>query len=261
MKILLTGYEGFIGTQIYNMLKSKGYEIDGVEQGDNTPETKYDIILHFGARTLIRNSITAPYEYFTDGLALTLNYLEKARKDGSMFVFPTSGSVEEATNPYSLSKKNGVEWIKLYEKLYGTRTIILKLYNIYGETSRKGAVYLFTKAALEGISIPVYGGGNQVRDFVHVNDLINCIYRILSGEVKPGEYEIGTGIGTSINALIIKIEQITGRKVLREEKDFLLKEAQSLYAKNPLPINPVSVEEGIKRVVIALENERKGQHE
>ena len=88
----------------------------------------------------------------------------------------------------------------------------MKLFNIYGETSRKGAVYLFTKGALTGEEIPVYGGGNQVRDFIHVNDLVNCVVDIVNGKVSPGEYEIGTGIGTSINDLIKKWNSLRERK-------------------------------------------------
>ena len=249
MKILLTGHKGFIGTQIFRSLKDSGYDIDGVDLGDTIPERKYDVILHFGARTLIRNSINAPYEYFQDGLALTVRFLEKARVDNSIFVFSTSGSIDEPTNPYSLSKKEGIEWINLYKNLYSIKAVLLKLFNIYGETSRKGAVYLFTKAALTGEEIPVYGGGNQVRDFIHVNDLVNCVINIVNGKVSPGEYEIGTGIGTSINDLIKKVEYITGKKVKRTDQPFLLKEAPSLFAKNPLPENPIKLDEGIRMVM------------
>ena len=48
-----------------------------------------------------------------------------------------------------------------------------------------------------------------MRDFVHVNDLVNCVVDIVNGKISPGEYEIGTGIGTSINDLIKKVEFIT----------------------------------------------------
>ena len=126
---------------------------------------------------------------------------------------------------------------------------MLKLFNIYRETSRKGAVYLFTKAALNGEEIPVYGGGNQIRDFVYVDDLVKCIIRIIRGEVGTGEYEIGTGIGTSINDLIKKVETITGKNIKRLDQDFLLKEAPSLYSRNPLPINPLKLDVGIKKVM------------
>ena len=105
MKILVTGYKGFIGRHIFSMLKSEGFNVDGIDIGDIVKNDRYDFIIHFGARTLIRNSLEKPYEYFVDGLDLTMRMLEKARKDGSLIVFPTSGSIEEPTNPYSLAKK------------------------------------------------------------------------------------------------------------------------------------------------------------
>ena len=72
---------------------------------------------------------------------------------------------------------------------------------------------------------------------------------IVNGKVSPGEYEIGTGIGTSINELNKKVEYITGKKVKRTDQPFLLKEAPSLFAKNPLPENPIKLDEGIRMVM------------
>ena len=100
-KILLTGHKGFIGRHILELLTRQGYNVDGVDLGDPIKNERYDFIVHFGARTLIRNSLEKPYEYFLDDLDLTLRMLEKARKDGSLIIFPTSGSVEEPTNPSS----------------------------------------------------------------------------------------------------------------------------------------------------------------
>ena len=107
MQILVTDYEGFIVSRILGTLKKSDCDIDGIDQGAKVPDTKYDIILHFGARTLIRNSINAPYEYFQDGLALTLKFLEKARLDNSLFVFPTSGSIDEPTNHIPFQRRMG----------------------------------------------------------------------------------------------------------------------------------------------------------
>ena len=77
-----------------------------------------------------------------------MKFLELARKNHSMFIFPSSGSIQNPKNPYSLAKKNAVEWIKLYSKLYNMDYFILKFYNMYEESGRKGAVYLFAKVAL-----------------------------------------------------------------------------------------------------------------
>ena len=111
-------------SRILGTLKKSDCDIDRISLGDKVPDTKYGIILHFGARTLIGNSFNAPYEYFQDGLALTVKFLERARLDNSLFVFPTSGSIDEPTNPYSLSKKNWIEWINLYRNLYSFKSVV-----------------------------------------------------------------------------------------------------------------------------------------
>ena len=248
MKILVTGYKGFIGRHIFSMLKSEGFNVDGIDIGDIVKNDRYDFIIHFGARTLIRNSLEKPYEYFVDGLDLTMRMLEKARKDGSLIVFPTSGSIEEPTNPYSLAKKHAVEWIRLYENLFGIKSIILKLYNIYGEDCGKGALYLFCKAAAEETSITVYGNGDHVRDYTHVSDLAKLIYRIVSGEIKEGIYEVGTGIGTSVNDLISLVEKVSGKKLNVIKKPYIVQEAQELYAKESILVNTLPIEDGVKMV-------------
>ncbi len=253
MKILLSGHRGFIGTQIFDWLNTSGYEFTGFDKDEKIPSDRFDIILNFGARTLIRKSRELPYEYFLDNLDLTLKLLEKARKEDSVIVYPTSGSVMEPTNPYSLSKRQGEEWIKLYNKMYGVRFYILKLYNIYGETSTKGAVYLFSKAAIRGEPVVIFGDGTHKRDYTHVSDVVRFVSSILSNTVEPGSYEVGTGVGTSVLELISMIEKECGTKLVREKRDFIVQEADDLHSKSPIMQNMIQLPEGIKRVLEMLQ--------
>ena len=249
MNILVTGSRGFIGTEIVKCLKENGFKPDEIDIGDQpNTEKKYDIILHFGARTLIRNSFSKPYEYFDDGLALTLKYLELARKHDALFLFPSSGSTAEPSNPYSLTKKQAVEWINLYRKLYSTKAIIFRLFNIYGTSARKGAVYLFTNAALKGETATIYGDGSHTRDYVNVLDLAKTVLEVVNGNIKPGDYEVGSGKGTSVNEVIKIVEQVTGRKLITEKKPFVVEEADELIAHNTIVKNPMELIEGIKLI-------------
>ena len=109
MKILVTGHKGFIGGHIYNYLKSNNYDVYGYDLGDELQDIKYDYIIHMAARGLIRLSTKYPHDYYKDGLDLTLKFLELSRKYNSKFIFPSSGSIKNPTNPYSLAKKNSVE--------------------------------------------------------------------------------------------------------------------------------------------------------
>lgn len=257
MEILVTGCKGFIGRTVMRTLENNGFKPDGVDIGDPFPDhKKYNFILHFGARTLIRNSFGMPYEYFEDGLSLTMKYLEKARKDSSIFLFPSSGSTAEPTNPYSLTKKQAVEWINLYRKLYQTKVIVFRLFNIYGTEARKGAVYLFANAALKGENAIIFGDGTHVRDYVNVEDLAKTLLRVVNGEIEPGDYEIGSGKGTSVNDVARMVEEATGRKLTFEHKPFIVEEADELIAHNTIVKDPVSLEIGIKRIVEALKSEK-----
>jgi len=258
MNILVTGSKGFIGTEIMKCLQENGYSPDGVDIGDSVDEKKkYDIILHFGARTLIRNSFSKPYEYFEDGLGLTMKYLELARKHDSLFLFPSSGSTAEPSNPYSLTKKQAVEWINLYRKLYSTRVIIFRLFNIYGTTARKGAIYLFTNAALKEQTATIYGDGSHVRDYVNVLDLAKTVLEVVNGNINPGDYEIGSGVGTSVNEVISMVEKVTGKKLKTEKKPFIVDEADELIAHNTIVKNPMKLIDGIKLIRDSLVTENK----
>lgn len=259
MKILVTGSRGFIGTQIFSDLKAGGYDVYGIDLGDEFVDRKYDFIIHMGARTLIRMSKEKPFEYFEDNMVFSLRMLEYCRKSGCVFIFPTSGSVMEATNPYSLSKKQTVEWIELYHSLYGVRRHVLKLYNIYGPTSRKGAVYLFARAALEGSEAVIYGDGSHTRDFIHVMDVVRAVRMIVDGKVPEGYHEIGSGKGTSVKQLLSMVESITSSKIRVRYEDYVLPEAEELVAKDPLIRDPIPLEKGIREVVENLKKEITGK--
>ena len=257
MKILVTGHKGFIGSVVYADLQ-KEHDVYGFDIGSTFDDRRYDLIVHLAARTLIRKSKELPYEYFQDGLGLTMKFVEKARKDKTPIIFPTSGSISEPSNPYSLAKKNAVEWINLYRKLYGIDAYILKFYNIYGPTSKKGAVYLFTKAAIDGENVVVYGDGSHKRDFVHVNDISKIIRRIADKEIAPGDYDVGSGKPTSVLELLSLVESISGKKLQVAYRDYILDEAESLYAKdNGVLDRYVDLKDGVRDVYMHLLNEKK----
>lgn len=249
MKLLITGHKGFIGGNLLSHLSEAGYEVNGFDVGDEFPQARYDVIFHLAARGLIRKSVGLPYAYFKDDLDLSLQFLEKARVDGSGFVFPSSGATAMPSNPYALSKKQTVEWINLYRHLYNVQAYDLKFFNIYGPGSRKGGVYLFTKMALSGGPIEILGDGEDIRDFVFVNDVVEFLTAIAESRVKPGSYEVGTGVGTSIQQLADKIAEIVGGRPAIVMKPDVIETARRLVASSPALVNPVLLEDGIRRVI------------
>ena len=197
-----------------------------------------------------------PYEYFEDDLLLTEKLLETARKQDAVFIFPSSGAAANPTNPYALSKKQSVEWINLYRKLYSIKAFDLTFFNIYGSGSRKGGVYLFSKMALQGGPIIILGDGKDIRDFVYVTDVVKFIASSISGDFKPGSYEVGTGIGTSIRKLAEMIsEKVGGNIEIKLEPD-VIETAPKLVAASPILRNPVSLSEGIGKVIEFIKGDK-----
>ena len=216
MKILVTGYKGFIGSKIYREFieeseffeepHDKEFVVDGLEINDPFPTKKYDRIYHFGGKTLLRESGKDPFDYFEQNVNFTAKLLEKARKDDSAFIFPTSGSAGKTNNPYSVSKYMAEKWVKMYGEFYGLKGIIFRLYNVYG--GQKGAIYNFLKAAYLNKAITVHNYGANIRDYIHIYDIISEITSRTPQETIY-EVEVGTGKATSTTELIKTIEEIT----------------------------------------------------
>ncbi|HLH86029.1 MAG TPA: NAD-dependent epimerase/dehydratase family protein, partial [Thermoplasmataceae archaeon] len=114
--------------------------------------------------------------------------------------------------------------------------------------SRKGAVYLFIKAALKSEPVTVYGDGNHVRDFIHVDDVARGILEIIEGKHPPGDYEMGTGEGTSVNDLLSIVEEIAGKRLEVLRKDYVVDEAESLVASRPMLKNTKPLKKGVAEI-------------
>ena len=90
------------------------------------------------------------------------------------------------------------------------------------------------------------------RDYVHVSDLVRVISSIVSEKIPPGQYEVGTGIGTSVLDLVSMVEKETGTKIDIEKKEFVVPEAESLFAKAPVLPDMIPIREGVRRVIQSL---------
>jgi UDP-glucose 4-epimerase len=125
-----------------------------------------------------------------------VNVLETAKKLGASVVFASSASAENPTEPYGLFKKLGEEMCAWYHE-QGVPTVSLRFANVYGGKDDY-VVSRFIEAQKNGEPLTIYGNGNDVRDFIHVDDVARaCLVAPTNGDV----IEIGTGVGTTINQL------------------------------------------------------------
>lgn len=185
---ILKAYSGFSFHEID--LKDKG-RIDEFFKSKN-PE----YVVNLAAQAGVRYSITNPYAYIDSNIIGFLNILEACRHNPvKHLVYASSSSVYGANRKmpfsvhdnvdhplalYAVSKKSNELMAHAYSNLYNIPTTGLRFFTVYGPWGRPDmALFLFTKAILEGKPIDVFNQGNMRRDFTYVADIVEGITRLI----------------------------------------------------------------------------------
>ncbi len=184
---------------------------------------KPDIINHHAAQVNVRNSVSNPIYDVETNLLGTIRLLQAAGKVGiKKFIFASSGGTvygetpeialpetfnTKPVSPYGINKLASEFYVDFYAKQYGFQSIILRYTNVYGlrqnPASESGVVSIFENRIRNGLSPIVFGDGEQIRDYIHVSDVVAA--NILVSQLESPAHQIfnvGTGKGTSINELL-----------------------------------------------------------
>ena len=169
-----------------------------------------------------------------------------------------------ATNPissYGVQKITIEKLLYLYRYMYGLDYRIIRLANPYGPYQRPngvlGAVTTFTYKALKGDEIAV----SVVRDFIYIDDAIRAIMKIVEGENKHRIFNLGCGYGASIKQVLETIEKALGIKLTVSYLEGRKVDVPvnyldiSRYEKYYGALNPISLEEGIRKTADFMKNE------
>jgi UDP-glucuronate 4-epimerase len=210
-------------------------------------------IVNLAAQAGVRYSLTNPGAYVQANLVGFGNVLEIARhakvdhlvyaSSSSVYganthvPFSTSDNVDHPLSLYAATKKANELMAHTYSHLYGVPTSGLRFFTVYGPWGRPDmAMFLFTKAILEGRPIDVFNHGKMRRDFTYVDDVVEGVVRVLLAPAKPNEawsgddpdpgssrapyrvYNIGNHSPVELMELIAIIEELLGKKA---EKRFL----------------------------------------
>ena len=164
------------------------------------------------------------------------------------------------TNPissYGVQKITIEKLLYLYNYMYGLDYRIIRLANPYGPYQRPngilGAVTTFTYKALKKEKITVYGDGSVIRDFIYIDDAIDAILKIVNGENKHRLFNLGSGYGTSVNDVLIAIENVLECKLNVEYREGRAVDVPinyldiSRYEKYYGKLNPISIDEGVRK--------------
>jgi UDP-glucose 4-epimerase len=193
-------------------------------------------VYHLAAQAGVRASWGKEFSGYTDHNVLaTQRLLEAAVAVGTPRVVSASSSsvygdcrtlplLEDApcrpVSPYGVTKLAAEHLAHLYERNHGLPVVSLRYFTAYGPRQRPDmAFHRFLKAAQEATPLRVFGDGEQTRDFTFVADVVAAT-RAAADSGRPGcVYNVGGGERISVNAVLKKIEAVTGRRleVLREE--------------------------------------------
>ena len=184
-----------------------------------------DVIVHFAANTGVQPSIEQPRLDMEKNITGTFNYLEAARQNGvGRFVFASSGApagnveppiheelAPHPVSPYGASKLAGEGYCSAYANSFGLQTVALRFGNVYGPRSshKSSVVAKFIRRALAGEPLEIYGDGQQTRDFIHVDDLIEAVIRAATVENIGGEtFQIATHRETTVREIAEAIREL-----------------------------------------------------
>ncbi len=188
-----------------------------------------DAIFHLAARASVIESIHNPHEDARTTIDGMLRVLEGARRANSKkVVFSSTAAVygnpsvampigEETMigpiSPYGSSKLAAEYYLRVYRELYGIDYAILRYANVYGPrqgiSGEGGVIAIFSKAAIQGKTLRLFGDGGHTRDYIYVADVARA--NLLAAE-KDGSFvlNISTGTETSNRELIDYIQAVAG---------------------------------------------------
>ncbi len=230
-----------------------------------------DVIVHLAGQVAVTTSVTNPRDDFEANALGTFNTLEAARASGRdpVFIFASTNKVyggmddvkvvEDPTrwryadlpggcpesqpldfhSPYGCSKGTGDQYTRDYERIYGLRSVVFRQSCIYGPRQfgieDQGWLAWMTIAAVTGRRITIYGDGKQVRDVLHVDDLLDAYDAAVEKiEIARGQvYNLGGG---PRNVLAVwaefgpLLEKLLGRKIEVDRSDWRPGDQRVFYA-------------------------------
>jgi len=187
-----------------------------------------DVVVHFAAETHVDRSILNAGEFITTDIFGTFVLLEAARESGRLRKFvqistdEVYGSVAQGAsretdelkprNPYSASKAGADRLAYSYWATYEVPVVISRASNNYGPNQfPEKVIPLFITNAMEDLPLPLYGDGQNVRDWLHVSDNCRALDVIIEAGVPGEAYNIGGGNHTKNADLTRRILQLLGK--------------------------------------------------
>ena len=253
-------------------------------------ENPFDVVVNLAAQAGVRYSLTNPHAYIDANLVGFGNVLEGCRHHGvKHLVFASSSSVYGANTKmpfsvhdnvdhpvslYAATKKANELMAHTYSHLYGLCCTGLRFFTVYGPWGRPDmALFLFTRAILDGKPIKVFNHGKMQRDFTYIDDIVEGVYRVMGSPPSPDAswrgdqpdpgtsyvsyriFNIGNNQPVNLLDFIETLENVLGKKAEKDFQDLQPGDVPATYAdiddlKRQVGFAPATpIEEGIRRFV------------
>lgn len=221
---------------------------------------QFDAVCNLAAQAGVRYSLTNPEAYISSNITGFMNILEACRHNGVANLSYASSSsvyglnerqpfsvhhnVDHPVSLYAASKKANELMAHTYSHLYRIPTTGLRFFTVYGPWGRPDmALFLFTKAALEGRPIDVFNHGNMQRDFTYIDDIVEGLVRVVDNPAKPDPEWTGASPDPGSSSAPYRVYNIGNNSPVRL-LDFISAIENALgttIEKNMLPIQPGDV--------------------
>lgn len=200
------------------------HDADILEINLETVLQNIDVVYHEAAQAGVRASWGANFKIYTENNVRATQRLLEAAKTARLkkFIYASSSSVygdaesypthEDMKplpiSPYGVTKLAAEHLCYLYYKNFGIPTVSLRYFTVYGPRQRPDmAFHKFIKAILNDQEIPVFGDGNQTRDFTYSDDIIDANISAMNTEATGQVFNIGGGSRITVNDTIAIIER------------------------------------------------------
>ena len=217
-------------------------DVRSPEAARTVAEGSYDAIVHLAAQIDVRKSVADPANDASVNIMGTLNLVEALRSlpasKRARFIFISTGGAlygdfvtppneevfpKDPESPYAISKLGAELYLAYYGRVHGMDVAALRCGNVYGPRQdphgEAGVVAIFCGRVLDDKPLTVFGDGSQTRDYVFVKDVAAAAFRATTGTLPAQErldsrgFNIGTGVGTSVNDLVQTLLRVSGKKV------------------------------------------------
>ena len=247
-------------------------------------------VINLAAQAGVRYSLINPQSYVSSNMVGFANLLECCRHHevkhlvyassssvyglNTLMPFSVRHNVDHPVSLYAASKKSNELMAHTYSYLYNLPTTGLRFFTVYGPWGRPDmALYLFTKAIMEGKPIKVFNHGKMRRDFTYIDDIVEGVFRVTQRIPEPNPqwdgqkpdpstsptpykiYNIGNNNSVELETFISVLENALGRKAIRDYMDLQPGDVPATYADVDDLIRDVGfkpdtkIEDGIARFV------------